>query len=42
MLKIITALALSALLAGCATYTERTSPCVCNWQPVNVTGEATV
>ena len=42
MLKIITALALSALLAGCATYTERTSPCVCNWQPVNLTGEATV
>ncbi|WP_299841558.1 hypothetical protein [uncultured Jannaschia sp.] len=42
MARIIVALALSALLAGCATYTERTSPCVCNWQPVNVTGEATV
>ncbi|WP_299821179.1 hypothetical protein [uncultured Jannaschia sp.] len=42
MARIIAALALSALLAGCATYTERTSPCVCNWQPVNVTGEATV
>ncbi|WP_299655644.1 hypothetical protein [uncultured Jannaschia sp.] len=42
MARIIAALALSALLGGCATYTERTSPCVCNWQPVNVTGEATV
>ena len=42
MARIIAALALSALLAGCATYTERTSPCVCDWQPVNVTGEATV
>ena len=42
MTRIITALALCALLGGCATYTERTSPCVCNWDPINTTGEATV
>ena len=42
MARIIAALALSALLAGCATYTERTSPCVCNWESINITGEATV
>ncbi len=42
MIRIVTALAISALLAGCATYTERTSPCVCNWEPINATGEATV
>lgn len=42
MAKIITALALSALLGGCATYTERTSPCVCLWDPIGATGEATV
>lgn len=42
MPKIILALVLSALLGGCASYTERTSPCVCNWEPINLQGEATV
>ena len=40
MPKIIAALTLVALLAGCAAYTERTSPCVCNWEPINTTKEA--
>lgn len=42
MPKIIAALLLTVLLGGCATYTERTSPCVCNWEPVNSTKEAIV
>jgi len=42
MPKMIAALALAALMGGCANYTERTSPCVCDWEPVNVEGEATV
>ncbi len=42
MLRITIALALAALLSGCASYTERTSPCVCNWEPLNSTGEARV
>lgn len=41
MARIFIAVALSALLSGCATYTERTSPCVCNWEPIGSTGEAT-
>ncbi len=29
-------LALAALtLGGCARYTEKTSPCVCDWTPVS-------
>ncbi len=24
-----------AALGGCATYTERTSPCVCLFEPIN-------
>ena len=32
-------LALAAIvLAGCASYTERTSPCVCDWTPVSAAG----
>ena len=42
MVKTVIALALSALLAGCVSYTERTSPCVCNWESINTTGEATI
>ena len=41
MVRIIAALTLSALLGGCATYTERTSPCVCNWEPISTTGRVT-
>lgn len=32
------ALAASAL-AGCTGYTDKTSPCVCNWAPI---GDGTV
>ena len=42
MVRIIAALTLSALLGGCVTYTQKTSPCVCDWQPINATGEARV
>lgn len=42
MPKIIAALGLMALLGGCSSYTERKSPCVCNWEPINLKGEATV
>jgi hypothetical protein len=42
MLRIALALALVALLGSCATYTERTSPCVCAWEPINLKGEAVV
>lgn len=24
-----------AVLCGCASYTEKTSPCVCDWSPVS-------
>ena len=24
----------AAVLAGCAGYTDKTSPCVCDWTPV--------
>ena len=39
--KLGLALALVAFLGGCATYTDRTSPCACDWQPIN-TEEAVV
>ncbi len=43
MVRIIAALALAALLGGCATYTERMSPCVCGeWEAINAEGVATV
>ncbi len=42
MPKIIAALALSALLGGCVSYTQKTSPCVCVWEPINLRGEATI
>ena len=42
MVRIATALVLSALLGGCVSYTQKTSPCVCNWEPINTSGEATV
>lgn len=41
MPKIIATLVLTTLLGGCVTYTERTSPCVCDWEPINLEGEAT-
>ena len=34
-MKLVTLLVLTALVGGCATYTERTSPCACNWEPIN-------
>ena len=40
MAKLGAALALAALLGGCATYTGRTSPCACDWQPIAERGEA--
>lgn len=42
MPKIIATLALAALLGGCATYTERTSPCVCDWEPLDTSQEIIV
>ena len=42
MAKIIAVLALSAILSGCVSYTERTSPCVCLFEPINATGGTTV
>ncbi|MEM7710171.1 MAG: hypothetical protein AAF264_05360 [Pseudomonadota bacterium] len=42
MPKIPAIFALCALLGGCASYTEETSPCVCIWEPIGVTGEAIV
>lgn len=35
MIRTIALLALLAGIGGCARYTERTSPCVCIWEPVN-------
>ncbi len=35
--KILFLVVAAALLAGCAGYTERTSPCVCDWRPINAT-----
>lgn len=26
----------AAALGGCASYTEKTSPCVCDWTPLSV------
>lgn len=42
MSKILVTLGLCALLGSCATYTERTSPCVCLWEPIGTTEEAAV
>ncbi len=42
MPKIIATLVLAALLGGCASYTERTSPCVCNWEPLSSKEEVVV
>lgn len=33
---------LLAGLTGCASYTERTSPCVCDWQPINALEDGAV
>ncbi|MFQ8433588.1 hypothetical protein [Amaricoccus sp. W119] len=36
-------LAVAAIvLAGCASYTEKTSPCVCDWTPVSTAELAVV
>lgn len=36
-------LAVAAIvLAGCASYTEKTSPCVCDWTPVSAAEFAVV
>lgn len=42
MPKIIVTLTLAAMLGACASYTERMSPCVCVWEPINLRGEVTV
>jgi hypothetical protein len=42
MPRIILTLALAALPGGCATYTERTSPCVCAWEPMSDRQEVAV
>jgi hypothetical protein len=34
MRRITLGLALAALLGGCASYQDRTSPCVCDWRPI--------
>ncbi|WP_260094684.1 hypothetical protein [Phaeobacter inhibens] len=35
-MRVIAILTITAgLLSGCATYTEKKSPCVCNWQDIN-------
>lgn len=38
---LVLALAASAL-AGCASYTGRTSPCVCDWVPVSAAQQVAV
>ena len=35
-MRILFLLSLTAALGGCATYTDRTSPCVCDWQAINM------
>jgi hypothetical protein len=42
MAKIAAALAALALLAGCVSHTGRTSPCVCDWQPIGEREEVAV
>lgn len=32
----------AAALSGCASYTEKTSPCVCDWTPLSAAGLAAV
>ena len=32
----------TAALGGCARYTEKTSPCVCDWTPVSTSQEVAV
>lgn len=34
MRRVTLSLALAALLGGCASYQDRTSPCVCDWRPI--------
>ena len=32
----------AAALSGCASYTEKSSPCVCDWTPVSAADLVTV
>ena len=40
MPRLAAALAVAALLGGCATYTGQTSPCACDWRPLGAAEEA--
>lgn len=35
MIKVFTLLSVFVIFAGCASYTEQTSPCVCDWEKLN-------
>ena len=39
-LRLAALLGLSLILGACANYTSRTSPCACDWQPLNAQTEA--
>jgi uncharacterized protein YceK len=37
--RTLLALCAAALLGGCASYQDRTSPCACDWRPINAAAE---
>ena len=39
-LRLAALLGLSLILGACASHTSRTSPCACDWQPLNTQAEA--
>ncbi len=41
-LRLAALLGLTLILGACANYTSRTSPCACDWQPLNAQTEAFV
>ncbi len=42
MARWIMILAATTALGGCARYTEKTSPCVCDWTPVRTAERVSV
>lgn len=42
ILRLGALLGLTLAVGACANYTSRTSPCACDWQPLNTNMEAFV
>lgn len=42
MARFIIIILTAAALAGCTSYTEKTSPCVCDWTPLNTAQQVAI